>query len=190
MAGVNTTQINLSDDTIARITAARGEEKNSARAHPPIEFDGSHENTDQFLYDCKNYIHLTTSLKTDKSKILWIAGYMNKGRAKDWTRTEVEALWDKESAYIASGDSEAEAIRKTWNYTAFIKRIHDTYIPVNAKEHASLQLQKLKQRKAKNGLQDYVVQFEHLAAKAGYNANTHANLLRDYLKQGLDKDDR
>ena len=116
----------------------------------PEYYDGSADNTEEFLHECN--LNFLSSSFTDRQKIIIAMGYMKKGRARSWAKKRTDEL--------VKGK-----LKEDWEL--FQKAIKDAFGDADRAALARMKITDLKQGKSSVG--DFITQFEEHEDVSGYD---------------------
>ena len=135
----------------------------------PDDYDGQYENFDTFM----SQLYLLFAAKprayaSDHMKIVSTLSYMKKGLAGVWATNVTRQLREHTLVY------------RDWE--EFESKLKETFDDPNKKRVAQVKLKALK-KTVKQSADEYFAEFDHLAARAGFNDEA----LLDILQENLDK---
>jgi hypothetical protein len=139
----------------------------------PDDFLGNTEDAACWLLAISAYFAMNTTIYSDDAKILTTLNKLSKGRGKFFSES-----WYYKLANDALPDAE-----KTW--LALQKDFKETFCPFDLQANACHQMTELSQKKPREGFQDFVTQYQLVAAQSGMTDDV---AIIDGLCRGLDKE--
>jgi len=149
------------------------------RITQPEAFNGDRKKARTFLNACRAYLRTNQAIYTSElAKINFVLSLMKGGTAETWANHFIDTKEIAMAARVA-GDPAIAAGHEYGTYDTFITAFRESFVSGDIASDARFRLQTFEQR---GGLEDYIAQFETLAAQAEI---TDQAILIEYFERGL-----